>query len=265
MGDAVGQRGVQIGQRFVQGLPRQRVHQVQIDVVEVAQRDVDGATRLLAVVNAAQRLQMRRLEALDANGQPVDAGLAVAAETLGLEGAGIGFHGDFRVRLQPHARARLPAARPSPAARTGWECRPHEDAAQRPAPDLGQAELQIAQQGVDIGHLVETALGLVRVEVAIRAFAHAPREMDVERQRRQLFQADLTAQPKRGQRNLAHLHVAAPCSISRAGRALSEGTRFMPARAAASSACSAWPRWLTRFFSAASISATLQPCWKCGS
>jgi hypothetical protein len=36
-------------------------------------RDLDGAARLVAVMDAAQRLQVLRIEALDADRQPVDA------------------------------------------------------------------------------------------------------------------------------------------------------------------------------------------------
>ena len=48
--------------------------------------------RLVAVMDAAQRLELRAIEALDADRQAVDAAVAVRPELVRLEGAGIGFH-----------------------------------------------------------------------------------------------------------------------------------------------------------------------------
>jgi hypothetical protein len=43
---------------------------------------------------------------------------------------------------------------------------------------------RVAQQCIDVGLERQLALGLVRVEIAVRAFAHAPRQVHVQRQRR---------------------------------------------------------------------------------
>ena len=46
----------EVGKRLVERLLRQAVHQVEVDGVEMAQSDLDGAAGFAVVVNAAQRL-----------------------------------------------------------------------------------------------------------------------------------------------------------------------------------------------------------------
>jgi hypothetical protein len=62
------------GLRLPDGLLRQRVHEIEVDVVEDRQRRDRGGTRLIRVVDAAERREVRVVEALDAERQPVDAG-----------------------------------------------------------------------------------------------------------------------------------------------------------------------------------------------
>jgi len=84
------ERRLQVLARFGQRLRRQRVHQVEVEIVEGVLRNLDCARCLIAIVDAAQHLQMRRVEALGADRQAVDAAVAIALEALGLEGAGLG-------------------------------------------------------------------------------------------------------------------------------------------------------------------------------
>ncbi|MNY32246.1 hypothetical protein D3C86_1664500 [compost metagenome] len=102
---AIGQRRFEVAHAFLHGLARQRVHQVEVDVVETGLGDLDGRARLALAVDAAQRLEMPVAEALDADRQPVDAARAVAREPLGLEGAGVGFHRDLGVGIERQQRA----------------------------------------------------------------------------------------------------------------------------------------------------------------
>ncbi len=60
------ERGSEIAACVVERLPRQRVHQIKIDVVEDRQCRFRRAACLGGIVNATQRLQMPRVEALDA-------------------------------------------------------------------------------------------------------------------------------------------------------------------------------------------------------
>ena len=47
-------------------------------------------------MNAAEPVQGAVIKTLGADGEPVDAGLAIARETPGFRSAGVGFEGNFR-------------------------------------------------------------------------------------------------------------------------------------------------------------------------
>ena len=101
--------------------------------------DFDGAPGLPVVVNAAKRLEMRRVEALDAERQAIDAGGAKGGELFCFDRAGVGFERNLGVRQHGEARAeggqqrieRLPGEQ---AGRTAAE----EDAAHAAPPDERQ-------------------------------------------------------------------------------------------------------------------------------
>ena len=79
------QRRAQIGECFVECLPRQAEHEIEIEVVEAGgARRLRGRECLVASVDASEFLQLLGLKALDADRQPVYAGRAVITETLGL-------------------------------------------------------------------------------------------------------------------------------------------------------------------------------------
>ena len=96
----------QIGKRFIQILPRQAVHEIEIQVVEADfMRRADRLAGIMSRMDASQALQMSIVEALDTDREPVDAGGAVAVETFPLKGAGIGFHRDFGIRPEGEVAA----------------------------------------------------------------------------------------------------------------------------------------------------------------
>ena len=53
----------------------------------------------------------------------------------------------------------------------------------RAPPEFGQLHLKITHQRVDVILLGQAAALLVRIEIAIRTLANAPRNMDVQRER----------------------------------------------------------------------------------
>ncbi len=171
-----------------QRLPRQRIHQVEVEIVEAGLGDFDGARRLVAVMDAAQRLQMARVEALDADRQAVDAAVAVRPELVGLEGAGIGFQRDFRATVQRQQGADIrqqavDAGRRQQAGRAAAD----EDACRCAGPRSAARRLRgrrAARRG-NPAREQASPLHFVRIEVAVRALPHAPGEMHVQRQRRQ--------------------------------------------------------------------------------
>ena len=100
-------RRLEIGSQFVRRLSRQRIHQVEVDVVECHARDCHRAARLVAVVNATERAQVLRVETLDADRQTVGTAGAIGGEALGLEGARVGLQGDLGVGFQRQAGANV--------------------------------------------------------------------------------------------------------------------------------------------------------------
>jgi hypothetical protein len=141
-------------------------------------------------MDAAEPLQLVVVEALHAEGNAVDAGRQIAVETAVLDGAGIGFQRDLGIGSQRQALAyaieqALDQLRREQAGRAAAE----EHADYRPA-DAGQAfercakidtiGIQIGQQMVDVvGVRRRLAAQTMRVEIAIRAFLHAPRHVYV--------------------------------------------------------------------------------------
>ena len=179
-------RSGEIRARGVHRLLRQRVHEIEVHVAEDHQRGFRGAPRLVGVVHAAQRLQRDRVEALDAERQPVHAGAEEIGEFLPLERAGIGLERHLGIGQQRHARAN---AREQPVdggraeeARRAAADEHRDDLA---APDRRQRKLQVGQQRIDVGVLRHVAARFVRVEVAVRTLADAPWDVHVERERRQ--------------------------------------------------------------------------------
>ena len=210
-----------------QGLSGQRVHQIEVDVVETrVLRQLHRGFGLIAVVDAAQPLQTAVVETLDAERQPVHAGPAVILETSVLGRAGIGFQGDLAAgrEAQPGAgglQKTVHRRRRKQTGRTAAE----EYRLHGTAPDQRQIVIEIGDQRIDVGVERRCALGLVRIEIAVGTFAYAPRQMHVERKWRQT--------QHRAQRTAAR-------SFSR-------------------SCANARPRWLMRFFSDGSNSAAPMP------
>jgi len=171
---------------FGKALPGQPIHDIEVDIIEIALRNFDCGARLAVVVDAAERLEMARIEALDADRQPVDARRAEHLEFLRLECAGVRFERDLGVDSERHARAHraddlLDACRREHARRAAAE----KHAVDLAAPYQRQRGLKIGDERVDVTLLGNRLARLVRIEIAIRAFAQAPRNVDVERERRQ--------------------------------------------------------------------------------
>ncbi len=172
------------------------------------------------------------------------------AKALGFEGAGVRLHRDLGVgqHAQPRAhRAEQQVDRPGreQARRAAAD----EDALNRSAPDQRERGLEVRDQRVDVAALeigrdptlrrlargtrIDTGAQFVRIEVAVRALANAPRKVQVERERRKLAQPAPDA--RRFERGVHH------------------------ARRLATSARIAIARWLTLFLCSGSSSAAVQP------
>jgi hypothetical protein len=174
-----------IAERLRLRLAGQAVHQIQIERLEMLTGQLGGALRFGGTVDAAERLQMFVIETLDAERQAIDAGIAKAGELGGFDRARVGFQRDFSFRREHGERPEggdqfVDGRRREQAGRAAAE----EDTGHRPAPDQRQGGLQIGDQRRDVLGFRNRAIGFMRVEIAIRALLDAPRDVDVERQRR---------------------------------------------------------------------------------
>ena len=85
------QRGLHVQLQILQGLPRQGVHDVQVEGVKGLGRLGQRGSGLRAIVHTAQGLQMRVIETLHANRQAGHTGRAKGFEAVFLKRAGVGF------------------------------------------------------------------------------------------------------------------------------------------------------------------------------
>src|SRR3954469_9941001 len=183
--------------------------------------------RLGVVVDATERLEMAWVEALDSNGQPVDAGAAEVAEFPHFERARIRLERHFAIGGERKTRADIGK---QPVDRSRRK-KTRRAASEKHAVDLAtpyqrQGKLEVSDERVAVFGLGNFPFRLVRIEVAVGTFAHAPGNMHVQGERRQ------------------HLERWSD------RRRLDYGLAHRPSRSRASSRRSALPRWLTRFFRA---------------
>ena len=173
-----------VGHRAGHVLPRQAEHEIAVECFEAAGARVgDGSQRLTRTVDTPEGGQTLVVETLDAQRQAVDPGGAQIGEAGVFSGAGVSFQGDLAVcgQTEPVVEGGQhpgDGVRRKQARRAAAE----EHALDGPA-FLGRGQRPVGQQGVDIGVLRQARRCPMRVEVAVGAFAHAPGQVDIGRQR----------------------------------------------------------------------------------
>ena len=188
-----------------QGLLGQGIHQIQIDVAETGVLSADHRRPSpLGVMDSAQALKAAIIETLHAETQAVHAGREITGEAVVFGGTGVAFQGDFAIRreAQPrigHAQDLADGGAGKQAGRTAAE----KHATDTATPNQRQVLLQIAGERRDVISYRQFTFMPMRVEIAVRAFLHAPRNMDVQRQRRRhqlrhVWPGAPAAQPVRG-------------------------------------------------------------------
>ncbi|MNN20094.1 hypothetical protein D3C81_1333550 [compost metagenome] len=182
-----GNGGAQVRQGIVQGLIRQAMHQVQVKVIEPGlTRHAGGSHRFVAVVDTAQGLEFFLLKALDADRQAIDPQFPVRDELVLLERPWIRFQGDFDVAGKRDALFdTFEQATQRRGAEQAWCAATKENRAQFTSVNGVQVLIKVGQQCVDVLFFRQHGTGGVGVEIAIRAFAYTPRNVDVQRQGRQ--------------------------------------------------------------------------------
>src|SRR3990167_8016889 len=146
-------------------------------------RNVDGTPGFIGSVDAPQRAQMRIVETLDAERQTVYTGLAISREASRFHRAGIGLQRDLRTEVERQQHAYLAQnLRNTLAAQQAGRAAAEEHRINLAPPDLRQGQFQVVNQRGYIFLLRKRAARLMRIEIAIRTLAHAPRDVDIQRQ-----------------------------------------------------------------------------------
>ncbi len=159
-------------------------------------REFRGAYRLATTVNATDFAEHAVIETLYADGQAIDPGRAELAETTLFNGAGIGLQRDFHIRLAAQTRAdageqTVNGFRRKQARRAATD----ENAADDAPPHRRQFQVEISQERIDVLTFGESRTGLMRIEIAIRAFTHAPGNVHVECERWQCSEVEHEVRP----------------------------------------------------------------------
>ncbi|MNP28308.1 hypothetical protein D3C76_1212660 [compost metagenome] len=116
--------------------------------------------------------------------------MPVGLELVLLERARVGFQRDLDVRRERDALFdTAQQAAQGVGAEQARGTAAEEDRADRTALYGQQFLVKVGQQGIDIGLFRQIRTGGMGIEVAIWAFTHAPRDVDVQRQRRQRGEA----------------------------------------------------------------------------
>jgi hypothetical protein len=161
---------------------RKSIHQVDVEVRDARSVQLcDGRAGFVRRVNAPESSQVARIEALPAERNAIDTHARVAAEAPALHGAGIGLERDLSPgrEAQSAANALENAAdgvRREEARRPATE----ENARDRALCGVRRLCLQVPEHRIDVALLRDLALLRVRIEIAIRALAHAPRQVNVD-------------------------------------------------------------------------------------
>ncbi len=224
MAHAMIKRLLEVGERAAERLPGQAVHEVDVDALEAGgTRHFHRPVRAAGIVDTADTLQCRVVEALNPDGQAIDTGVAIAGETLRLGTARIGFQRDLTTLRELGARADPLEECADGGDREKARCSAaYEHAVEGPPRGARELLVQIGEQRGDVFGLWNV-LGGVGVEVAVWALTFAPGKVHVERERR----------------NRCETHHDASRCASRARIAVA--------------------RWLMLFLSAGASSAEVQP------
>ena len=180
------ERGAHIGHRTGQVLSWQGVHEVQVEIAQARRvQFLGGGAGVLHAMDASEPLEHGRGEALCAQRHAGDAGGAIIGEAATLDGPGIRFQRDLGSggQQQPAAQC-LEQPRQCCGLEQARRATAQEDAGDRAPANSWQLRVQILEQGVEVGRLRQVPVQGMRIEVAVRALAHAPGKVQVERQGR---------------------------------------------------------------------------------
>jgi hypothetical protein len=172
--------------RFVHRLPGQAEDQIAAHARHFLQRRLESAQRAVAIVQAAEELQLLGVERLHADRQTIDALLKQRARLVAVERRWvaldrdldrIGFAGERAADRAQHAAqlGRIPER---------WRAAAEEHRAERLAGHVLAARLKLGDHRVGVRAMRDVGpLDRRGREVAVRALLQAPREVHVRRRR----------------------------------------------------------------------------------
>ena len=135
-------------------------------------------------MNATQRFEHHRVKALRTKRHAIDARAAVFGKTAALHRGGIGLQRDLGISNKGQRSAQhLQHLADVIGCKQAGRAATHEHADHRSALHGGQLRLKISSQRVQISAGGQSAVQRKGVEVAVRALAHTPRKVHVERER----------------------------------------------------------------------------------
>ena len=143
---------------------------------------IQGMTRLVTRVNPSQGLQRLIIEALNADAEPIDPRQSIVFEARALGTPRITLQGDLDIVWQEYSLSDpLEQFCYPPAFEQAWRAAPNENGVNCSASQPVPLAVEIAQQCLDIGLLQGRREAFMAIEVAVGAFASAPRQVNVKR------------------------------------------------------------------------------------
>ena len=149
------ERGLEVGERALARLLRQRIHQVEVEVVEARGGEFrDRGADLAGTVDPPEHRERRRIERLRAERDAVDAGFRVAREAAVLDRPGIRLHRDLGIRPEREPRGEAFDERRDRAdAEERGRAAAEEDARDFPARREVEVAVEVGEQRRDIFRL----------------------------------------------------------------------------------------------------------------
>ena len=163
--------------RHLERLAGQREHDVDIDIVKAGRLRVRNGLRYFRwPVNTSQALQGARIETLCADGKSIHARLPIAIEIVVLDRARVRLHRDFDIGRQRQMLGdTVEDCADFGATEKTWCTAANEHTADCPPICANSLKLDVLYKRADVSITRRRITGFVRIEIAVRTLANAPR------------------------------------------------------------------------------------------
>ncbi|CSE62086.1 Uncharacterised protein [Shigella sonnei] len=162
------------------------MHQIEVKATQPQPaRQLCRAFRFLRAMNTPKSFQLFFAKTLHTNRDAVHTSTLIIDKAIGFYRSRVRFHSNFCIRCQRQTRTH--AVQQRLHRRAGKQARrttANKDCLYFTALSVSHIIVQIAKQMLNIIVVRHFSFQRVRVEIAVRAFLHAPRDVNVETQRR---------------------------------------------------------------------------------